>query len=161
MPETNLNPQPLDSRPPMYVDEDGHVHQLHDVPVLSGQIDGGAGGAGDPYDGQLDVDVLEEGAAGDGGEEDEEIDEFDDEEEEEDGDEEEEEIHMYGEALPDPNLAVPLRCRSMNQLSLSFNGEVYIYPSVSPEKVRVRSFHFFNLPFLFLSGIRIPLSAFV
>ncbi|RWR77328.1 GATA transcription factor 24-like protein [Cinnamomum micranthum f. kanehirae] len=130
MPESNLNPQPLNSRPPMYVDEDGHVHQLHDVPVLSGQIDddGDAGDTVDPYDGQLDVDVLEEGG-GDGIGDDEMMDG-------EDEEYEEEEIQMDGEALPDPNLAVPLRCRSMNQLTLSFNGEVYIYPSVSPDKVQ-------------------------
>lgn len=124
MSHTSLNPKPLNSRPPMYVDEDGHVH-------VSDQINDD-GDAGDPSDSQYDGDVLEDGGGdemmdGDG--------DGDEEEDDEEEDEEEDEIPIDGETIPDPNLAVPLRFRSMNQLTLSFNGEVYVYPSVSPDKV--------------------------
>lgn len=126
MAEANLNPQPLNSRPPasgpphpsnhaMYiVDQDGHVHHMNEMtadPQINSDTDVDA-------DVDAEGDVLEEG----------------DDEEMMDG--EDEEIQMDGvDAVPDPNLAVPLRCRSMNELTLSFNGEVYIYPSVSPDKV--------------------------
>ncbi|RWR83152.1 GATA transcription factor 24 [Cinnamomum micranthum f. kanehirae] len=125
MSHTSLNPKPLNSRPPMYVDEAGHVH-------VSDQINDD-GDAGDPSDSQYDGDVLEDGGGdemmdGDG--------DGDEEEDDEEEDEEEDEIPIDGETIPDPNLAVPLRFRSMNQLTLSFNGEVYVYPSVSPDKVQ-------------------------
>ncbi|KAL6012633.1 hypothetical protein ACLOJK_003122 [Asimina triloba] len=129
---SNLNPQPLNSRPPpppadprqhpssaIYVDEDGHAH-VHGVDLPdqtdvdsedgdgvdpSGVDDGGGDGEELMMDGVDDVDMDEE---------------------------EEEEP----EQIADPSLAVPLQCRSMNQLTLTFNGEIYIYPSVSPEKVQ-------------------------
>lgn len=129
MSHASLNPKPLNSRPPMYVDEDGHIH-------VSDQID--AGDTVDPSDSQYDGDVLEDGPV-DG--EDEEMMDGDEEDEEEEEDYEEDEIPIDGEPIPDPNLAVPLRYRSMNQLTLSFNGEVYVYPSVSPDKVcKIREF---------------------
>ncbi|XP_058081768.1 uncharacterized protein LOC131229773 isoform X2 [Magnolia sinica] len=127
MSESNLNPEPLNSRPSppdppqhprhaIYVDEDGHAH-VHGMD-LPDQIDV------DSDDGDaVDPSGVEDG----GGDGDEMMDGVDDVE----MDEEE-----PMEQMADPSLAVPLQCRSMNQLTLSFNGEIYVYPSVPPEKVQ-------------------------
>ncbi|XP_077234103.1 GATA transcription factor 20-like isoform X2 [Tasmannia lanceolata] len=47
----------------------------------------------------------------------------------------EEEV-MDGTEEVDPNLAISLRNQSSNQLMLSFQGQVYVFHSVSPEKVQ-------------------------
>ncbi|XP_077223906.1 GATA transcription factor 28-like [Tasmannia lanceolata] len=47
-----------------------------------------------------------------------------------------EEEGLDGMEEGDPNFAVPLRIQTSNQLMLSFQGEVYVFHSVSPEKVQ-------------------------
>ncbi|ERN14361.1 hypothetical protein AMTR_s00033p00221090 [Amborella trichopoda] len=38
--------------------------------------------------------------------------------------------------VPDPNAIIPMRGQGSSQLTLSFQGEVYVFDSVSPEKVQ-------------------------
>ncbi|XP_068656313.1 GATA transcription factor 24-like [Aristolochia californica] len=103
-----LNAQPINSHPP--VAESHHMHVMH----LPGQMDGaGPGGNDGP------VEHYEDGGADEGMEG--------------GGDEAMEEVAID---TVDPNFALPLRTQGMNQLMLSFQGEVYVFHAVSPEKVQ-------------------------
>ncbi|KAG9440187.1 hypothetical protein H6P81_020352 [Aristolochia fimbriata] len=104
-----LNAQPINSHPPGA--ESHHMHGMH----LPGQMDAvGPGGNGGPIVEHYDDGGADEGMEGG-------------------GDEAMEEVAID---TVDPNFALPLRTQGMNQLMLSFQGEVYVFHAVSPEKVQ-------------------------
>ncbi|XP_068654419.1 GATA transcription factor 24-like isoform X2 [Aristolochia californica] len=110
-----LNAQPINTHPP--VAESHHMHGMH----LPGQMDGASTGVnGGP------IEHYEDGGADDGME-------GTDDGMEGAGDEAMGEVAID---TVDPTFALPLRTQGMNQLMLSFQGEVYVFHAVSPEKVQ-------------------------
>ncbi|KAL5988439.1 hypothetical protein ACLOJK_036203 [Asimina triloba] len=105
--------EPLDSGSPpedhaLYGDEDGDSHYMQGM-HLPGHIDGESG---DPPGFRYSNGVTGVGESGG------------------------EERAINGENVAVPNFAGALKTQDMNQLMLSFQGEVYVFHSVTPEKVQ-------------------------